>query len=118
MEEFQKYGFTPLNDDQIRELTRINPNVIPHLQRYEGMGWMLVLIEYEGRYGLAYVGGENFYTADDNFEKYRQLNSGSEWFTLAGLRVKLSNRRWSEIVSEEEVDGGIILHCVERKYQE
>lgn len=126
MEEFQKYGFNPLSNDQIEELIQANLNVIPHFQRYEGMGWVKLLVEYKlnqiapgvnpKRYILTHVGGENGYTAEDNFEKYCQLNSESQGLTLDEILSEIKPQSWIEVIDKEESDNITIQHCVERKH--
>lgn len=125
MEEFEKYGFYSLSDDQIEELTRGNPNVSPYLQRYKGMGWVELIVKYKPnqiapginleRYMLTYVGGENGYTAEDNFEKYIQLNSESPWSTLDEILNKTKSESWIEVEKKCEYENATVLHCIERK---
>ncbi|CAN5793620.1 hypothetical protein BH23THE1_BH23THE1_33550 [soil metagenome] len=86
MEKFYEHGFQELTQSEISELSNSNHMLIPHLQRYLGLGYVQILVECkiqsENRYILVYIGGENGYSAEDNLTEYCRLNKLSSYQTI------------------------------------
>src|SRR5262245_36646184 len=102
MEQFARLGFEPIAPIVQEELIKLNPRIVPLLQRYQGMGWYDIFVQLKGEEGYLIVsmGGENGWTAANNDRKYAELRTG--FMSLSDLMNSIEGKTWEEIISKEE----------------
>ena len=107
MELFLSYGFKDIDDEIKKGLIELNPNIFPHLCRYQekGMGWYDVLVEKNGLFRIVSSGGENGWRREDNDETYA-LITGRFFVHLEELFKTIEKKSWEEVVAREEFSGG------------
>jgi len=98
-----KFGFIPVDDECIKICAK-NSLIIPRLYRYLGMGTYEILADVKDnpdKFFLFDVGGENGYTADDNYKMMKKLQI-NDTIDLNTLKRKLSIENWATIVQIKE----------------
>lgn len=96
MEPFHTRGFCEIDNTFKQGLISLNPNLIPHLYRYQGMGWYDVLIEKEGLFSVVSLGGSDGWEREKNNKVYAVI-TGDSFLSLDVLYKNIEDTTWVEV---------------------